>query len=144
MKIFGSVNVVMGAVIAALPVFNNCSYDGKLLTLANGNTVPMKCLWTAQAEIAVGVSLAALGILLLTNRGGEAGRSLGILGMILGAFVILLPTALIGVCGNMTASCNQIMRPALILLGGLTMAANLGVAFISHRRLGSGTRFEAV
>ena len=42
--------------------------------------------------------------------------SLSILGLAFGAFLILLPTALIGVCANPDMICNSVMKPTLILI----------------------------
>ena len=134
MRIFGGINALSGVAVAAISHFFNCSDDGKFMTLASGMQTPMKCYWSAQAELAVGVSLFALGILLMVSRSGEAARALSIGSMVLGAFAILIPTLLIGVCTDMTASCNLIMRPAMVLFGGLVMATSLWSLLASRSR----------
>ena len=57
-RVLGIVLVIFALGIAIVPHFTDCFSQGSVLKLANGNTQPMKCHWTAQAEIAVGVPLA--------------------------------------------------------------------------------------
>jgi hypothetical protein len=45
--------------------------------------------------------------------------------LILGIFVLLLPTTLIGVCNNPDMSCVVIMRPTLLLIGIVTVALGI-------------------
>jgi hypothetical protein len=96
-------------------------------------TVPMKCLWTAQASLATGIPLLGVGLMLGTSRRREGGRNAAVLGVVLGALIIGLPTALIGVCGDMTALCNQVMRPTLIFAGGLAIVTGLGGLYKSQK-----------
>jgi hypothetical protein len=125
MKIAAVLMIVLALVIGILPQFTTCAADGRHLTLADGRHVPMKCSWTAQAEIALAVPLGATGLLLAFTKRRESQRMLSILGIFLGAMVILLPTALIGVCGNPDMICNAIMKPSLILSGSLVAGLSL-------------------
>lgn len=127
MKIIGILIMALAVLIAVVPVFYNCQHDGKSLTLANGMKVPMKCFWTAMAAIATAVPLFLIGLLQTVSRQKETRRALGALGGVLGIMAIALPTALIGVCMHPDASCNLVMKPALIFLGIVT----LGVGAIS-------------
>jgi hypothetical protein len=47
------------------------------------------------------------------------------MGTVLGALVILVPTALIGVCANNMMMCKSIMQPTLILSGTVVAAISL-------------------
>jgi hypothetical protein len=134
MRTFGVAILIAGLIVAALPQVTNCQYDGKALTLTNGRQVPMKCYWTAMAEAGVGGTIAVAGVALAASRRKETTRALTAVGASLGAVTMLLPTVLIGVCGDMTASCNQIMRPSLLLLGGLIIAASLGAFLYAQSR----------
>ncbi len=98
MKYLGIAIVVLSLVVGIAPQFLDCQSQGKALTLANGKTVPMKCHWTAIASIGLAVPLAATGGLSTFSKRKETRRNLSIMGIILGAFVILTPTSLIGVC----------------------------------------------
>ncbi len=134
MKVIGPLVLVLALAVAVIPALNNCAHDGKALTLNNGRQVPMKCLWSAQAELAMAGSLGVLGVVMATSRRKETQRSLAVLGVTLGAFVTLIPTALIGVCTDMTASCNLVMRPAMLFVGALLIAASLGALVVSERQ----------
>jgi energy-converting hydrogenase Eha subunit A len=125
--------VILAILIGVLPQFFNCQYDGKALTLADGRQVPMKCYWTARASLLVAVPLLAVGLLLAFSRQRETRRALALLGAIAGVLVILLPTWLIGVCQHPGASCNLVMKPALILMGILVIVASLAGLVLSSR-----------
>jgi hypothetical protein len=125
MKIAAVIMILLSVMIGVIPMFTDCESQGRALTLADGRQIPMKCHWTAQAETALAVPLFATGALLTTSKKKETQRNLAILGVILGVFVILLPTALIGVCGNPDMICNSIMKPTLILTGSLVVSLSL-------------------
>lgn len=126
MKVIGCLVMALAVLIAVVPLFYNCQHDGKVLTLANGVKVPMKCFWTAMAAIATAVPLFGIGLLQMFSRQQETRRALGALGGVLGIMAIALPTVLIGVCMHPDASCNLVMKPALVFLGIVTLG--LGVA----------------
>jgi hypothetical protein len=92
-------------------------------------TTPMKCSWTAKAELAVAVPLFVVGAIMSFSRRRETRIGLSILGTILGIAVLLLPTSLIGVCtSNML--CNTVMKPVLLATGSLATAVSMvGIAF---------------
>ena len=125
MKVLGILIMVLAVLIAVVPQFFNCEHDGKSITLANGRQIPMKCFWTAMAAIGVALPLFGVGALQIFSRQRETRRFLSTLGAILGVSVILLPTVLIGVCAHPDASCNLVMRPALIFMGVLVTGLSL-------------------
>jgi hypothetical protein len=126
MKIVGVILIALAIVIAVVPQFLDCQSQGRAITLADGRLIPMKCHWTAVAEIALGVPLVGLGALLALSKRRETRRALGVVGAMLGAFAILLPAALIGVCAMNEMLCNSVMQPTLILAGALVMVISLG------------------
>jgi hypothetical protein len=130
-RILATSIVILAILIGVLPQFFNCQYDGKALTLADGRQVPMKCYWTARASLLVAIPLLAVGLLLAVGRQRETRRVLALLGGVDGILVILLPTWLIGVCQHPGASCNLVMKPALILMGILVIVASLAVFVLS-------------
>jgi hypothetical protein len=125
--------VILAILIGLVPQFFNCQYDGKGLILADGRQVPMKCYWTARASLVVAIPLLVVGLLLAFSRQREPRRALALLGVIDGILVILLPTWLIGVCQHPGASCNLVMKPALILMGILVIVASLISLVLSSR-----------
>ncbi len=124
-KTMGVLMVILALVIAIVPIFTDCLANGRALTTAEGMKVPMKCHWTAIAEIGLAVPLALIGIFNLTSKRKETFRTLNLIGSTLGAFVILFPTVLIGVCANAMMPCNMIEKPVLILSGVLVIGASL-------------------
>ena len=126
MKLIASVLIVAGLVLIFVPSFYTCQADGKAIQLPDGRSIPMKCLWTARAEIGMGVLQLVVGSLLLISRNLESKRFLSILTIILGIFIILFPAALIGICINPKMSCVVFMKPVLSLIGALT--GSLGIA----------------
>jgi hypothetical protein len=134
-KVTGILIVALALVIGILPQFTDCLSQGKAIALPNGKTMPMKCHWTSQAELALAAPLLALGGLVTVNRRREALRSLAVLGIVLGALVILVPSTLIGVCGSADMLCNMVERPALIFAGILVVAISVG-ALVSLRGQG--------
>jgi len=133
-KIAAVIIVVLALVIGILPQFTDCQSQGKALTLQNGKTVPMKCHWTAIAEIGMAVPLLGVGTVMGVTKRKESRRIIAGLGMLLGVFVILLPTRLIGVCASADMLCNSIMKPTLILSGIVIIAISLAALVVSERR----------
>jgi uncharacterized membrane protein YkvI len=125
MKALGAVIIVLALVIGLVPLFSDCQSQGKMITLANGNTIPMKCHWTGRAALAMAFPLAAAGVMMVVSRRKETRRALSVVAVVSGIMVILLPTYLIGVCANPDMTCNMIERPVLILAGVLTAAAGV-------------------
>jgi hypothetical protein len=128
MKIAATLMIVLALVIGIVPQFTTCESQGRSLTLADGRQIPMRCQWTARAEIALAAPLLVTGLLLAFSKRRESQRWLGIIGAVLGVFTVMLPTLLIGVCGNPEMICNAVMKPTLILTGGaVTVLSLLGV-----------------
>ena len=134
MKIAAIAIVILALVIGIVPQFTDCQSQGRALTLQNGKTVPMKCHWTAIAEIAMAVPLAGVGAVTAVSKRKESRRILAGLGIVLGIFVILLPTALIGVCASADMLCNSVMKPTLILSGTLIVAISIVSLIMSERQ----------
>jgi protein-S-isoprenylcysteine O-methyltransferase Ste14 len=124
-KAIGIIFVVLALAIGVVPQFTNCSAQGRSLDLANGRTIPMKCYWTAQAELAVAVPLLLVGGFVALSRRKEAQRALSSVGALLGVFAILLPTSLIGVCASDEMLCNILMKPTLVFSGVVAVMAGL-------------------
>ncbi len=133
MKVPAVVLALLAISIAVIPLVTNCQAQGMALTLADGRQVPMKCFWTAMAEIGVGVPLLGIAGLLAFSRRKESRRNLSVMGLVTGALAVAFPTALIGVCANPAHYCNMIMLPTLMFSGVLTMAISLGTLIYSHR-----------
>ena len=128
-KAFGILIVVLALVIGIVPQFTDCKSQGKVLTLQNGKTVDMKCHWTARAEIAVAVPMFLVGAVMVGGKRKETWQVTGLMASTLGVLAIALPTQLIGVCSS-AMPCNLVMRPALLLTGGIVVVAG-ALAFVT-------------
>ncbi len=119
-KLLAAAQAISGALIALTPVVLPVCQE--LLETKAGMFVPMRCHYTAQAEIAMGILVAIAGalILIFANQ-AETRGALNAVVLALGAVVILIPTVLLGTCKNPAMPCNIGTKPALILLGSLTM-----------------------
>ena len=115
MKLTAAVMIILAVAIGIVPQFTDCESQGRALTLANGRAIPMKCHWTARAEAAIALPLVGAGLIVGLGRGRRALRGPGIMSMVLGASVMLLPTSLIGVCANPDMVCNSVMQPFLLV-----------------------------
>lgn len=132
MKVAGAIFVVLALVIGVVPVFSDCHSQGNVISLPNGMTIPMVCHWTGRAEMAVAGPLFFAGGLMVASRRKHVLRATSALGVVLGAFAILLPTALIGVCGNPEMICNLVMKPTLVFAG--LLAGGTGLAGLAYLR----------
>ena len=132
MKAIGAILLVLAFAIAVVPQYTDCLSQGLGITLPSGAVLPMKCHYTRQAELATAGPLAAVGILMGLSKRKRTIRVLGIVGIVIGLFVILLPATLIGVCASEDMICNMIMRPSLILAGILSIVTS-GVALLAAR-----------
>ena len=90
--------LLMGAVKFWAPV---CS---KLLDLANGNQVPMKCHWAGQAAIAVCIIILAAAVMALFAR--KEYKGLMVVNAVAAVVLFLVFTSLIGVCASETMRCQ--------------------------------------
>lgn len=134
MKVAAVAIAILAILIAVVPMFTDCASAGRMLTLADGRQIPMKCHWTGRAELGLGLPLLGVGLIMGFTRRKGSYRSLGLLGLTLGVVAILLPTTLIGVCGNPDMPCNSIMKPALTFMGVLVVGISLAVVVRNWRQ----------
>lgn len=89
---------VIGAVKIWAPVCD------KMLELANGNMVHMKCYYAGQAAVAVGVILLALAVAAILQKKNR--KAFQIVTAVGGVVLFLLFTSLIGVCASKEMVCQ--------------------------------------
>jgi hypothetical protein len=130
--VLGVVMILLALVLAIAPIFTDCESQGKMLTTADGRSVSMKCHWTGIAEVAAAVPLGIAGIYALIGRRKETLRFAAIVGAVSGLMAILLPTVLIGTCGNPAMTCNLLMRPTVLASGILAIAASITLFVIAR------------
>ncbi|MDR0412156.1 MAG: DUF4418 family protein [Treponema sp.] len=113
--ISGAMTIALGMLIALGPqfLFKVCNTTGHGL---------LRCHWSAQGEIGIGVLIATLGIALLIFA--ESNVRLGLtIGIFFSSIIALcIPHALIGGCGMMSMACRRVAFPALTVIGFVLMA----------------------
>ena len=142
MRVVAVLVVAMALVIGIAPQFTHCKTGSSMSANTSTSTsaagtktgagavttaqaTPMRCYWTARAELGVALPLLVGGVLFFFSRRKETRRALAVLVCALGVVAMLLPTVLIGVCSTSSAECNTTMRPILLVAGGLTVAIGL-------------------
>ena len=110
--------VLIGAIKIWAPV---C---GKMLELANGNQVPMKCHWAGQAAIAVSVIIIAAAVMALLAK--KEYKGLMVVNAVAAVILFLVFTSLIGVCASETMRC-QVTK----IWGMVAAAATFGTSLIN-------------
>ncbi len=119
----GIVTAVLGLLIVITPIVLPVC-EG-LLELANGKQVPMRCHWTARAEMLLGVLLLIVGLMVtFLKNPGERQRLHHQVGF-LGLATILTPLFIIPTCTSPDMPCNVGTKPALIILGSLAFLTGL-------------------
>ena len=131
-KYLGIALAAFGLAIAIVPNFTDCASHGAFMTVM-GKQLPMVCHWSARAEMAVGIPVALIGIMMSFKRFSSGFLGLSILGGGLGALAILLPTHIIGTCPGPTMTCNTVMKPITTVLGSLTIVGSLGGLMLSRK-----------
>ena len=112
--IFGALFVIAGLFIAIGPktIFAVCNSDGEMT---------MKCFYVAQTELAIGIAIAVLGVVLAILKDSAAQITASIALALNGIITILIPDVLIGVCKSAHMHCNAGTRPALNILGAVVI-----------------------
>ena len=76
----------------------------KLLDLANGNQVPMKCHWAGQAAFAVSIIILAAAVMAFLAK--KEYKGLMVVNAVAAVVLFLVFTSLIGVCASDTMHCQ--------------------------------------
>ncbi|MCH9275240.1 DUF4418 family protein [Bifidobacterium amazonense] len=105
--------IVLGALIAVAP--QTFAYVCKV-----EDGMKMACHYTAQAALGLGVVIALLGVIgLFVDSKVRAGLDIAV--ALNAAFVVAVPTVLIGVCKGAMMHCHMVTLPTLIVLGVLAV-----------------------
>jgi hypothetical protein len=113
-------------IVGPMYIFPVCEYSkGMMIEVKHGGFVPMKCTYTAKAEIAMAAIALTIAVLLILARTSESRRLLNVVLLAVGILVIVIPLWLIGVCGGPMMPCRIGTLPFLELIGGLIIAVSV-------------------
>jgi hypothetical protein len=105
----------------------------KLIETKAGTFIPMKCHWTAQAELAAGAAVVLIGLAMLFVKSSEGMRLSGLMLAAMGVLSALFATTLIGMCKDPSMACRVGTLPALMILSTLTFVVGaVGFLFASR------------
>jgi hypothetical protein len=104
--IFAAIIIALGLLIALGPQF-------LFKVCAHGDDGYPRCHWSGQAEIGLGLLIAALGacMVVFPDPKTHLGLSIGV--FMAGTIALCIPHALIGGCGMMAMQCRKVAFPAL-------------------------------
>ena len=117
--IFATVTAVLGILVAVAPQ--------TFASVCKVTEKSMKCFWTARAEIFLGISIAVFAVLQIifalkeSNIQANLALTFAIITNAIG--VILVPSALIGVCAKPIMHCHSVTKPFLIVAAILIILA---------------------
>ena len=77
---------------------------GKMLELANGNQVPMKCHWAGQAAIVVGILITVTAVMGLLAK--QDYKKFAVVNAVAAVLLFMVFTSLIGVCASEEMRCQ--------------------------------------
>ena len=132
-KYFGIALVCLAIALAFIPQMTDCQSQGDYATLANGTSISMKCHWTATAQTSVAIPIGMVGLAIALPRRKNYLWVPSLMGGILGIMPILLTTTLIGTCANSAHVCNTLMKPLIIIMGGLVTTTSIVSFFFAYR-----------
>ena len=124
-KILAAITAVLGLLAAIGP--------RTLFPVCSAAEMKMKCYYAANAEVAVGIIAAIVGIAIILIDKNKIRISLSAVQAILGLVIILIPTAIIGVCGSPMMHCVSTTKPALIVIGALDITVSVILALLIAR-----------
>ena len=124
----GAAAIALGLLLALGPqfLFKVCEPMGENF---------MKCHWTAQAEIGIGSSIAALGIALIIFANAKTRLGLSIAVCLSGILALLIPHALIGGCAMHSMPCRKIAFPTITVISILLLiGSGLYTAHLARKK----------
>lgn len=104
-------------VVLASTVLHVCADEGHFVKTASGMDMHMACTWTKRAVIGFGGLVAVIGLIMTFAT--AASRALSLAAAAAGALIIATPLWLIPTCAKEMMTCNQVFKPAVLVLGGL-------------------------
>ncbi|MDR2452920.1 MAG: DUF4418 family protein [Candidatus Accumulibacter sp.] len=134
-KLFGFWVIAAGLLYFLIPlVFPICESTGGM---------PMRCFWSARAEMGVGAAVIFGGIFYLGTKNTQRRVGLCLMIGVLACLGAAIPLFLIGVCDHHGAPCRTGTLPAWVIASGFLLISAWGNAWrLSRRDDSSGPEAE--
>lgn len=114
-------------------VAQDADSTGERSSMAMTNNTVMKCHWTAQTEIGIGVLIVLIGVILFVFKSIQIRLGLSLALILIGLLALLIPTVLIGVCNSKNMTCRLLSQPALALLSSIVITtSSANVFYLYH------------
>lgn len=84
-------------------------------------TSHMRCYYTGQAELVVGLILSVVGLLFILIPNKKVQFALAIALALGGIIAFLIPTVLVGVCKSSRMTCRALTLPSLLILSSFVI-----------------------
>ncbi len=114
-----------------------------IFPVCSAGEMKMRCYYTAQWELVVGLLAVFAGLSLFFITDEKIKTVVSAVQVILGALIILIPTAIIGVCGSPMMHCVTVTKPALLVIGVLEVFTSGLLLFGSIREISRSLRLKA-
>jgi len=92
-------------------------------TMDMGTGMVMKCHWTANVELGIGIIIALLGAFIIIFQSVQIRIGFNIAIALNGILALLIPTTLIGVCDGVHMHCHSLTQPVLVILSSAVIIA---------------------
>lgn len=120
--------IVLGSLIAFGPQTFACPCP-----IHGDHPMPMVCHWTAQASLAVGLTIVMFGVVaFFVDARMRAGLSIAVAVNAIAELAIVL--WLIGVCENPMMHCTSVMKPTLVVCSVLALVFAAVAAFVDMKK----------
>ncbi|MEW9080336.1 DUF4418 family protein [Terrisporobacter glycolicus] len=86
---------------------------------------PMKCWWSTQAILGIGILLIIVGICYMFIKSKEINLGMSLMSIFIGMYSIAIPKFLIGGCKKGTMPCLAIEFPAIYLICGVLIIVSI-------------------
>ncbi len=114
-----------------------------IFPVCSAGEMKMRCYYTAQWELVVGLLTVLAGVSLFFVTDKKLKTVISAVQVGLGALIILLPTAIIGVCGSPMMHCVTVTKPALLVIGVFEIVTSGVLLFGSVREISRSSRLKA-
>lgn len=132
-KVFGLFIAILGLLLAVGPIYivPPCV---KMLTTLSGAEIPMKCFWSARAELGIGILISVGGILTMFFTSAKARLAISLMIFFTSLLALAIPAHLIGGCKMETMACQLTTFPFIYVLSSvIALVCLVNIFYLVHK-----------